>query len=107
MNRNRIKLLVTLVLVTLSTTSVWMTSQADARGKSNPGASSHFVAKHPGAGFAGGDPDAGQGATNPPPPSLKQLRQVEGGADSGGGAPVGLVRWTGRIWATLYQKLLR
>ena len=107
MNRNRIKLLVTLVLFILAATSAWMTSQADARGHSSPGASSHLSATRPGAGLAAGDPDAGSGVAPPPPPSVKQLRQIEGSEDSGRGGLVGWVRWTGRIWATLYLKALR
>ena len=107
MNRNRIKLLVTLVLFILVATSAWMTSQADARGNSSPGASSHFVATRPGAGLAAGDPDGGSGITPPPPPSLRQSRQVDGGEGLGRVSPGEWIRWTGRIWATLYLKSLR
>lgn len=106
MNRNRIKLLVTLVLFTLVATSTWMTSQADARGQKSPGASSHFVT-HPGGAGVLGDPDSGTGITPPPPPSLKQARQVGAGEGLGRTSPAEWIRWTGRIWATLYQKTLR
>lgn len=106
-NRNRIKLLVTLVLFILAATSTWMTSQADARGQRSPGASSHFSAMRPGAGLAAGDPDDGQGVAPPPPPTTKQLRQIGGGASSGRDILLDWVRWTGRIWATLYLKASR
>jgi hypothetical protein len=107
MNRNRIKLLVTLVLFILAGTSTWMASQADARGPQGPGASSHLSATRPGAGLAAGEPDGGSGGiTPPPPPTLKQMRQQrEGGGGSGDVAT--WFRWTGRIWATLYLKALR
>jgi hypothetical protein len=107
MNRIRIKLLVALVLFILAATSVWMTSQADARGQSSPSASSHFVATRPGAGLAAGDPDAGSGVAPPPPPCVKQLRQLRSSEELGRGGLAGWVQWTGRIWATLYQKALR
>jgi hypothetical protein len=106
-NRSRIKLLVTLVLFILAATSAWMTSQADARGHSGPGASSHLSATRPGADLAAGDPDAGSGVAPPPPPSLKQMRQTCASEDSGRGGLVGWVQWTGRIWATLYLKAWR
>jgi hypothetical protein len=105
-NRIRIKLLVTLVLFILAATSVWMTSQADARGHYGPGASSHISATRPGAGLAAGDPDAGQGVAPPPPPSLKQMG-LRGDVESGRGVLVDWVQWTGRIWATLYLKAAR
>jgi len=107
MNRNRIKLLVGLVLLILAATSAWMTSQADARGLSSPGASSYLSATRPGAGLAAGDPDAGSGVAPPPPPCLKQLRQLPGSEESGRGGLAVWVRWTSRIWATLHQKSLR
>ena len=103
MNRNRIKLLVTLVLFSLVATSTWTTSQADARGHKSPGASSDFSVTRPGAASVAGDPDSGSGVTPPVPPSLKQTRQVDGGEDSGRNSPAGWIRWTGRIWA-LYLK---
>jgi len=106
-NRNRIKLLVTLVLFVLAATSAWMTSQADARGHLSPGASSHVSATRPGADLASGDPDAGQGHAPPTLPSPNRLRQVRGSEDSGRGGLVDWVRWTGRIWATLYLKAAR
>lgn len=106
MNRHHIKLLVTLVLFVLAATSVWMTSQADARGLDSPGASSHLSAMRPGASLAAGDPDAGQGVAPPPPPSLKQ-RHGMGSGDSGRTVLVDWVRWTGRIWATLNLRTLR
>jgi len=106
-NRNRIKLLVTLVLFILAATSAWMTSQADARGHSSPGASSHVSTTRPGADLASGDPDAGQGIKPPPIPDANQLRQIRGNEDSGRGGLVDWVRWTGRIWATLYLKAAR
>ena len=105
-NRNRIKLLVTLVLFILAATSAWMTSQADARELSSSGASSHLSATRPGAGLASGDPDAGSGVAPPPPPSLKQLRQIGVSEDPGRGSLSGWVRWTGRIWA-MYLRTLR
>lgn len=106
-NRSRIKLLVTLVLFILAATSAWMTSQADARGLSGPGASSHVSASRPSVDLASGDPDDDQGVAPPPPPTTKDLR---GTAASGGSAPRGIVdwvRWTGRIWATLYLRAAR
>jgi len=101
---NRIKLLVTLVLFMLAVTSAWWTSQADARGLSSPGASSHLSATRPGAGLASGDPDAGQGVAPPPPPTMKQLRSLQGGPKAGGTPLLDWVRWTGRIWATLNMR---
>ena len=105
-NRNRIKLLVTLVLFVLAATAAGITSQADARGHSSPGASSHVSATRPGAGIASGDPDAGQGITPPPLPT-NHLRRIRGSEDSGRGGLFGWVRLTGRIWATLYLKAAR
>ena len=107
MNRHRIKLLVTLVLFVLAATSAWMTSQADARGLQSPGASSHLSAMRPGAGLASGDPDAGQGVTPPPPPSLKQLRGMPWMGDAGHAGLVDWALWTGRIWATLNLRASR
>jgi hypothetical protein len=100
-NRNRIKLLVTLVLFMLAVTSAWLTSQADARGLNSPGASNLVVATRPGAGLACGDPDAGQGVTPAPAPALKQLRWLPRGPKVAGTPLLDWVRWTGRIWATL------
>ena len=101
MNRQRIKLLVTLVLLILAATSVLATSQVDARGLSSPGASNHLSANRPDVGIAAGDPDGGQGGIQPPPPSTtKKLR-------GNGGRATGLaewVNWTSRIWATLYLR---
>ena len=105
MKRHRIKLLITLVLFTLAAASAWTTSSADARGALGPGASGHLSATKPGATVTGGDPDTGQGAV-PPPPSLKlkQCRPLPG-RDAGGSPTLyDWVRWTGRIWATLYQR---
>ncbi|MGH7730717.1 MAG: hypothetical protein ACRENJ_05630 [Candidatus Eiseniibacteriota bacterium] len=104
MNRNRIKLLVTLVLFILAATGAGMLSQADARGHSGPGASSHLNATRPGADLAAGEPDAGSGVAPPPPPTMKQLCAS---ADRGRGGLVEWARWTGRIWATLYLKAAR
>ena len=107
MNRHRIKLLITLVLFVLAATSAWMTSQAEARGPSGPGASSHQIAMRPGAGIAAGDPDAGQGVAPPPPPSMKQLRGLPGSGDSLRPWRVDWIQWTGRIWATLNLRTAR
>ena len=101
MNRHRIKLMVTLVLLILAATSVMTTSQVDARGLYSPGASNHLSANRPDAGIAAGDPDGGQGGgIQPPPPSTtKKLR--------GNGGRAGLaewINWTSRIWATLYLR---
>ena len=102
MNRRRIKLLVTLVLLSLAATSAGMVSQADARGQSSPGASSQFSATRPDAAIAAGEPDAPTGVAPPPPPTVKQLQR---GREESGHGMVGLwTRWTGRIWATLYLK---
>jgi hypothetical protein len=106
-NRSRIKLLVILVLFVLAATSAWMTSQADARGHSSPGASSHLKATRPGADLASGDPDAGQGIVPKPTPGTNQMRQLRGSGDWGRGGLVDWVRWTGRIWATLYLRAAR
>ena len=103
MNPNRIKLLVTLVLFMLAA-NAWMPSQADARGLSSLGASSHLIATRPGVGLASGDPDAGQGALPPPPPAMKQLRHPLGGGVVSGPALGEWVQWTGRIWATLFLR---
>jgi hypothetical protein len=105
-NRNRIKLLVTLVLFMLGVTGAWLTSQADARGLSSPGASSHLAATRPGASLACGDPDAGQGVAPQPTPSTKQLSQLPSGPQAGGVPLLEWVRWTGRIWATLNLRAL-
>ncbi len=108
MNRLNIKLLVALVLLILAATSAVMTSQADARGLSGPGASNHLSATRPGADIAAGEPDAGTGGIAPPPPiNHKKLRELR---ESRGWAGAGLadwVNWTGRIWATLYQRAAR
>ena len=105
MRLNRIKLLVTLVLFTLAVTSIWMTSRADARGLPSPGASKFLSATRPDAAPASGDPDAGSGVAPPPPPGMKQLRQLPGS----GMAPAlsDWVQWAGRIWATLYLRAAR
>ena len=99
MNPNRIKLLVTLVLFTLAATCTWFASQADARGLSSPGTSSHLVATRPGPGLVSGDPDDGQGVA-PPPPLTPKTAVMEPGR----GTLANWVRWTGRIWATLYLR---
>lgn len=107
-NRNRIKLLVTLVLFVLVATAAGITSQADARGHFSPGASSHVSATRPGADLASGDPDAGQGISPPPgSPSSNKMRQHGGIGDWGRGGLVDWVRWTGRIWATLFLRAAR
>ena len=100
-NRHRIKLLVTLVLFMLAVTGTWLTSQADARGLSSPGASSHLSATRPGAGLACGDPDTGQNVSPPPPPTTKQVRTLPGGVKAESTSLLEWIRWTGRIWATL------
>ena len=105
MNPNRIKLLVTLVLFVLAATSSWMTSQADARGLWRPDASSHSVATRPDVDLASGDPDAGQGVL-PPPPVVSPTKMTESGAWSGL-RPSEWVRWTSRIWKTLFPRAAR
>ena len=107
MNRQSIKLLVTLVLLMLAVTSAWLTSQADARGLSSPGASNRLVATRPGAGLACGDPDAGQGVAPPPPPTVKQQRWLQPGGTEAGMPLLDWVRWTGRIWATINLRAAR
>lgn len=104
MNHHRIKLLITLVLFTVALAAVWTSSQADARGLSGPGASSVLGTTRPGATPAAGDPDIGQGGQGivPPHPSLKQLRQPAGIGTAKGQTLIAWVRWTSRIWATLY-----
>src|SRR5215470_311916 len=100
-NRNRIKLLVTLVLFTLAVTSTWWTSHADARGLSGSGASNVASATRPGAGLACGDPDGSQnGAAPPPPPTTKQAKWLPSGPKSGVTLLTVWIQWTGRIWAT-------
>lgn len=107
MNRQRIKLLVTLVLLTLAVTSVWLVSQADARGLSSPGASSSLVATRPGASLASGDPDSPQGGVAPPPPPT--TKSMRGPVEESGRATLidSWVQWTGRIWATMKLKAAR
>jgi hypothetical protein len=107
MNRNRIKLLVTLVLFILAATSAWMTSQADARGLTGPGASSHLSASRPGVDLAAGDPDDDQGIAPQPPPNTKSIRGMAVGGSREPRAFVEWIRWTGRIWATLYLRATR
>jgi len=103
MNRHRIKLLVTLVLLILAATSVLTTSQVDARGLSGPGASTHLSANRPDVGIAAGDPDGGQGGgIQPPPPSTTKKLRGNGGRLSAGLAE--WINWTSRIWATLYLR---
>lgn len=109
MNRHRIKLLVTLVLLILAATSVLTTSQVDARGLASPGASNHLSATRPGVDIAAGDPDGGQGGgIQPQPPTTsKKLVDLRG---NGGRVSAGLaewINWTGRIWATLYLRASR
>ena len=108
-NRNRIKLLVTLVLFTLVVTSTWSTSQAAARGAGSPGTSSHSLATRPGAGLACGDPDAGQNVAPPPTPSTKDavVEIPVGGWRAGSTALKDWARWTSRIWATLMMRAAR
>lgn len=106
-NRNRIKLLVTLVLFTLVVTSTWWASHADARGLSSSGTSGVSIATRPGAGFACGDPDGSQGGVAPaPPPTTKQAKWLPSGPKTGG-TPLNVwIQWTGRIWATLGLRTL-
>lgn len=103
MNRHRIKLLVTLVLLIPAATSVLTASQVDARGLSGPGASNHLSANRPDAGIAAGDPDGGQGGgiVPPGPTTTKKLR------GNGGRASTGMaewIDWTSRIWAARYLR---
>ena len=100
MNRNRTKLLVTLVLFTLAVASTWWAPQADARGLSSSGTSGVSIAARPGAGLACGDPDGSQ-VSPPPPPTAKQSKWLPSGPKAGGMPLNGWVQWTGRIWATL------
>jgi hypothetical protein len=59
------------------------------------------VATRSGPGFVSGDPDDGQGVAPPPPPASKSAIRT-------GSAPlIDWVRWTGRIWATLYLRTPR
>ena len=108
MNRQRIKLLVTLVLLILAATSAWMPSQAEARGLSGPGASSQLSATRPDVDVASGEPDAGTGGggiTPPPPPTNQKKLSDLGG--TGGRVRAGMadwINWTSRIWATLYLR---
>jgi hypothetical protein len=106
-NRNRIKLLVTLVLLTLVVTSTWWAPHADARGLSSSGTSAVSITARPGAGLACGDPDGSQtGVTPPPPPTTKQAKWLPGGTKAGG-MPLNVwIQWTGRIWATLGLRTL-
>jgi hypothetical protein len=106
-NRNRIKLLVTLVLFTMAVTSTWWASHADARGLSSPGTSGVSIATRPGASLACGDPDGSQhGVEPPPPPTTKQAKWLPGGPKAGGMPLNGWIQWTGRIWATLRLRTL-
>jgi hypothetical protein len=108
MNQFSIKLLVTLVLLILAATSAGLTSQADARGLSGPGASSRLSATCPGADVASGEPDAGTGGIAPPPPSSqKQLRGILGSGTGAGVSRTDWINWTGRIWATLVSRIAR
>jgi hypothetical protein len=106
MNRHRIKLLITLVLFTVALAAVWTSSQAGARGLSGPGASSVLSANSPGATPAAGDPDIGQGIA-PPPPTMKHMRRHPGSGTAKGQTLSEWVRWTGRIWVTLYLRAAR
>lgn len=106
-NRNRTKLLVTLVLFTLAVTSFWPASHADARGLSSPGAQSVSVATRPGAGLACGDPDGSQGGAAPPPtPNTKSAKWLPVGQKVVGTPLSVWIQWTGRIWATLGLRTL-
>jgi hypothetical protein len=106
-NRNRIKLLVTLVLFTLAATCTWPASHADARGLSSSGTSGVSIATRPGAGLACGDTDGSQsGVSPPPPPTAKHAKWLPSGPKAGG-MPLNVwVQWTGRIWATLGLRTL-
>lgn len=108
MNRFSIKLLIALVLLILAATSAVMTSQADARGLSGPGASNYLSATCPGADIASGEPDAGTGGIAPQPPTnQKKLRELREGRGWAGAGLADWVQWTGRIWATLYLRVAR
>lgn len=99
----RVRLLITLVLVSLVVTSARITSTADARGCSGPAATVSDVVK-PGATITSGDPDAGQGVV-PPPPDIKLKRlQAPPGPEAGRPASFDWARWISRIWATLYSR---
>ncbi len=104
MKQNRIKLLVTLVLFMLAVASACAASQADARGLPGPGASSFLSAAQPGAAPASGDPDVGQGIAPPPPQPMRRLLQQPGSGVARGPGFSDWVRWTGRIWATLFLR---
>lgn len=104
MNPKSIKLLITLVLFILAATSAWMTSVADARGLSSPGASQGLAAASPGGGQVSGDPDSPQTSpTQPPPNPLKLSDNKRAGAPARGE----WVAWTSRIWATLFLRTAR
>jgi hypothetical protein len=106
-NRNRIKLLVTLVLFTLAVASSWCAPHADARGLSSPGTSAVSITARPGAGLACGDPDGSQtGVTPPPPPTTKQAKWLPSGPKAGAASLNVWVQWTSRIWATLGLRTL-
>jgi len=106
MTSHRIKLLITLVLFMVAVAATWTSSQVDARELSGSGTSGYLSVARPGATLASGDPDIGQGVA-PPSPSLKQLNQPVVGEGSAKSRPLSeWVRWAGRIWATLYLRVL-
>jgi hypothetical protein len=96
------KLLIALVLFTVTLNAVWTPSQADARGLLSQPSSSLSTSK-PGPIIASGDPDIGQGNT-PSNPTVKLLHQLLSGGNWGTHAFSDWVRWAGRIWATLFQR---
>ena len=101
---HRNKLLITLVLFMVALSAVWTTTQADARGLVAQPLSNGLSPSDPGAIIASGDPDIGQGNA-PANPTTKVLKMLRVGG-VGGGHPFGdWVRWAGRIWATLFQRV--
>jgi hypothetical protein len=105
MKHHRIELLIALVLFAVALAAAWTPSRVDARGFVSLNASSALSADKPGASIASGDPDLGQGgATPPPPPQVKNTKRLMGNWDVPGHGLIGWVRWTSRIWATLYLR---
>jgi hypothetical protein len=107
MIRDRIKLLITLVLFTVVLAAVWSSSRVEARALSGRGASSNLGTMRPGVAPASGDPDIGQGVVGPPAPGVKSLRESPGSGIAKGQTFGEWVLWTGRIWATLYLRAVR
>jgi len=106
-NRHGIQLLVTLVLFVLAATGAWMTSKADAHGLSGPDTSTAMTATRSGVDLVSGDPDAGQGVEPARAPTMKQNRGAMGPRDWARATLGDWIGWAGRIWATLYLRLLR